>query len=117
MNTVFEQLLYTTVRIECKNNEGNITSIGTGFLLSRPIGENNYKLYLVSNKHVLMGTPNIAISFTYKENGKPKHGRKQEFNIQGVDQIVKGHPNPDVDIAVMAVSYKHLRAHETALCI
>ena len=101
MNTVFEQLLYTTVRIECKNNEGNITSIGTGFLLSRPIGENNYKLYLVSNKHVLMGTPNIAISFTYKENGKPKHGRKQEFNIQGVDQIVKGHPNPDVDIAVM----------------
>ena len=101
MNTVFEQLLYTTIRIECKNNEGNITSIGTGFLLSRPVGENNYKLYLVSNKHVLMGTPNIAISFTYKENGKPKHGRKQEFNIQGVDQVVKGHPNPDVDIAVM----------------
>ena len=101
MNTVFEQLLYTTIRIECKNNEGNITCIGTGFLLSRPVGENNYKLYLVSNKHVLMGTPNIAISFTYKENGKPKHGRKQEFNIQGVDQVVKGHPNPDVDIAVM----------------
>ena len=56
MNTVFEQLLYTTIRIECKNNEGNITSIGTGFLLSRPVGENNYKLYLVSNKHAVIIT-------------------------------------------------------------
>lgn len=39
---------------------------------------------------------------TIKQNmNNAKHGRKQEFNIQGVDQVVKGHPNPDVDIAVM----------------
>ena len=42
MNTVYEQLLYTTLRIECKNSEGRVTSIGTGFLLSRPVGENQY---------------------------------------------------------------------------
>lgn len=101
MNTVYEQLLYTTLRIECKNSEGRVTSIGTGFLLSRPVGENQYKLYLVSNKHVLIGTPNIAISFTCKENGEPKHGHKQELNLQGIDRIVKGHPNPNVDIAAM----------------
>lgn len=101
MDNVYEQLLYTTLRIECKNNEGNVTSIGTGFLLARPMGENRYKLYLISNKHVLMGTPNISISFIRQENGEPKHGYKQEFNIYGVDQIVKGHPNLDVDIAAM----------------
>lgn len=101
MDNVYEQLLYTTLRIECKNNEGNVTSIGTGFLLARPMGENRYKLYLISNKHVLMGTPNISISFIRQENGEPKHCYKQEFNIYGVDQIVKGHPNSDVDIAAM----------------
>ena len=61
MNTVYEQLLYTTLRIECKNSEGKVTSIGTGFLLSRPVGENQYKLYLISNKHVLIGTPNLSL--------------------------------------------------------
>lgn len=101
MANVYEQLLYTTLRIECKNNEGNVTGVGTGFLLSRPIGGDKYKLYLISNKHVLIGTPNIAISFTYKENGKPKHGQIKVFNIQEIDKIVKGHPNPDVDIAIM----------------
>ena len=101
MNTVYEQLLYTTLRIECKNSEGRVTSIGTGFLLSRPVGENQYKLYLISNKHVLIGIPNTAISFTCKENGEPKHGHKQELNLQGIDRIVKGHPNPNVDIAAM----------------
>ena len=101
MNTVYEQLLYTTLRIECKDNEGHVTSVGTGFLLSRPVGENQYKLYLISNKHVLMGTPNIAISFTCKEDGKPKHGKKMEFNLQDVDQAVKGHPNPDIDVAAV----------------
>lgn len=101
MSSVFEQLLYTTLRIECKDDAGNVISIGTGFLLARPVGENRYKLYLVSNKHVLIGPTNIAISFTCKENGKPKHDFKYVINIQNVDHIVKGHPNKDVDIAIM----------------
>jgi len=86
MNTLFEQLLYTTLRIECKDNDGNLTGIGTGFLLSRPVEENKYKVYLVSNKHVLMETPKILVSFICNENGEPQHQR---------------HPNPEVDIAVM----------------
>ena len=53
MSTLFEQLLYTTLRIECKDNDGNLTGIGTGFLLSRPVSGDKYKLYLVSNKHMI----------------------------------------------------------------
>lgn len=101
MNTLFEQLLYTTLRIECKDNDGNLTGIGTGFLLSRPVEENKYKVYLVSNKHVLMETPKILVSFICNENGVPQHQRVHKIEIQGVDQAVKGHPNPKVDIAVM----------------
>lgn len=47
MSTLFEQLLYTTLRIECKDNDGNLTGIGTGFLLSRSVSGDKYKLYLV----------------------------------------------------------------------
>ena len=117
MNTIYEQLLYTTLRIECKNSEGKVTSIGTGFLLSRPVGENQYKLYLISNKHVLIGTPNITISFTWKENGEPKHGHKQEFNLQGVDQIVKGHPNKNVDIAAMDCTGLFIAMEDKIYCL
>lgn len=43
MINIFEQLLYTTLKIECIDLLGNITSIGTGFLLSRPIDINSQK--------------------------------------------------------------------------
>lgn len=101
MSTLFEQLLYTTLRIECKDNDGNLTGIGTGFLMSRPVGENQHKLYLVSNKHILMGTPKILVSFICNENGEPQHKRVHKVEIQGVDQAVKGHPDPEVDIAAI----------------
>lgn len=101
MNTLFEQLLYTTLRIECKDNDGNLTGIGTGFLLSRPVSGDKYKLYLVSNKHILIGTPKILVSFICKENGEPQHQRVHKVEIQGVDQAVKGHPDPEVDIAAI----------------
>ena len=101
MSTLFEQLLYTTLRIECKDNDGNLTGIGTGFLLSRPVSGDKYKLYLVSNKHILIGTPKILVSFICKENGEPQHQRVHKVEIQGVDQAVKGHPDPEVDIAAI----------------
>ena len=62
LDNIFEQLMYTTLRIECIDSIGNIFSIGTGFLIQRPVGDNKYKLYLVSNKHVLCNTDSIAIS-------------------------------------------------------
>ena len=49
LDNIFEQLMYTTLRIECIDSIGNIFSIGTGFLIQRPVGDNKYKLYLVSN--------------------------------------------------------------------
>ena len=68
MNSVQEQLLFTTLRIECLDATNNICSIGTGFLLSRPVDDNNYKLYLVSNKHVLSAAESINLTFTIKNN-------------------------------------------------
>ena len=47
MSNIYEQLLYTTLRVECLDKNGNLFSIGTGFLLQRPVAENKIKMYLV----------------------------------------------------------------------
>lgn len=44
LDNIFEQLMYTTLRIECIDSIGNIFSIGTGFLIQRPVGDNKYKV-------------------------------------------------------------------------
>ena len=100
MNTVQEQLLFTTLRIECLDESNKVFSIGTGFLLSRHIGNNEYKIYLVSNKHVLSVAESINITFTISNNGEPDIGNTINFPIKHTKQHVVGHPNPKVDVAV-----------------
>ena len=107
MSTLFEQLLYTTLRIECKDNDGNLTGIGTGFLLSRPVSGDKYKLYLVSNKHILIGTPKILVSFICKENGEPQHQRVHKVEIQGVDIAAIECTGMLVDM-IDRIYYKHI---------
>lgn len=104
MINIFEQLLYTTLKIECIDLLGNITSIGTGFLLSRPIDINSQKIYLVTNKHVIEGQNNISISFTELENGEPKIGRIQKFNISELQQGIVYHPDKNIDIAILEIT-------------
>lgn len=101
MLTLQEQLLYTTLRIECFDSNKQLSSIGTGFLLSRPVGENTVKMYLVSNKHILMGVESIALTFTHMKDWEPEHGVNLRFSIDDIGLNVVGHPNPDVDVAVL----------------
>lgn len=100
MSTVQEQLLYTTLRIECINENDQIFSIGTGFLIKRPIEHNQFKIYLVSNKHVLCNAQSIAVTFTTQKNGLPNFGQSIRLPIKDTKQHIVGHPNPNVDIAV-----------------
>ena len=101
MLSIQEQLLYTTLRIECFDASKQLCSIGTGFLLSRPVGDNAVKMYLVSNKHVLLSAESIALTFTLMKNGEPEHGVNLRFPIENVKSNVVGHPNPNVDVAVL----------------
>lgn len=101
MNNLFEQLMYTTLRVECINSNNVCYSIGTGFILQRPISEDKYKLYLVSNKHVLVGADAIAISFTKANNGQPEIGNTIRIPIRNISSAIKEHPDKDVDIAII----------------
>lgn len=101
MENIQEQLLYTTLRIECFDNHNSLFSMGTGFLLQRPVGENQVKIYLVSNKHVLSVAESIRITFTANNNGQPDTGKTLSFPISNIKQNVVSHPNSRVDIAIL----------------
>jgi S1-C subfamily serine protease len=101
MSTVQEQLLYTTLRIECVNESGQVFSIGTGFLLKRPVGNDQYKIYLVSNKHVLCNAQSLAVTFSTQKNGLPNLGQTMRLPIKDIKQHIVGHSNPNVDIALL----------------
>lgn len=101
MANIYEQLLYTTLRIECLDENGKLFSIGTGFLLQRPVGGNQYKLYLVSNKHVLCGANSIAISFTKMKDNDADTGNIVRLPINEIKGSIVGHPDPNVDIAIL----------------
>ena len=101
MSNIYEQLLYTTLRIECFNENNSLFSIGTGFLLQRPVGNDIHKMYLVSNKHVLCEAESIAISFTKLKNNNPDTGNIIRFPINNIKENIVSHPDPDIDIAIL----------------
>lgn len=99
--TIQEQLLYTTLRVERLDTHGNILTIGTGFILSRPVDETQLKLYLVSNKHIILGADAIAFTFSNGNNGQPIPGKSTRITISEIKDKIIGHLNPDIDIAVL----------------
>lgn len=101
MINIPEHLMFSVLRIESLDNGGNVDSIGTGFLLSRPIGNRKYKIYLVSCKHILADTDNIRIVFTANKHGSPDIGKIQQFPITQIKNNVVSHPDPAVDVAVL----------------
>lgn len=101
MEKIYEQLLHTTVRIEALDMNNRLISIGTGFLLERPLGENKHKLYLVSNRHVLVGPYTIIIRFNRRKNDRPNYDDVLAFPITGIKNRVAEHQNKDIDIAVL----------------
>ena len=101
MDNIFEQLLFTTLRIECLDYLKNVIGIGTGFLIQRPIGEDACKIYLVSNKHVLCNANSITVSFTKQKNEKADLGNILKLTIENTKNSVIPHPNPEADVAII----------------
>ena len=95
-----EQLMHSTICIKMVEN-GNVVGLGTGFFVSIPVGKNEYKIALVSNKHVLLNKNDIILTFTTAKNGEPDFGKVIPIPIADIKGSVIGHPNPNVDVAVL----------------
>ncbi|WP_122422731.1 S1 family peptidase [Pseudomonas viridiflava] len=104
VNTLAEQLFFTTVRIDTVSVDAQQGS-GTGFFVrhNTPEGE---LLVIVTNKHVVHETNTGHLSFLKRVDNKPTlgDGFKLSFGPQEWPEMWFGHPDPDVDIAICPLS-------------
>jgi len=97
--SVFEELLFTTVRVEARLSDGS-HSVGTSFIFSYVKDEKNY-LFLVTNRHVVRNTVEGTLLFTAEKNGQPALGNVAAITLSEFEGRWVGHPRDDVDVAVM----------------
>src|SRR5215208_1677233 len=104
VETLAQQLLFSTIRItEDASPEGQ--SIGTGFVFayeSDPVLEGRAAFFVVTNKHVIEDAEEGSLVFIRNDgSGKPLIGQGVQVPILQFEDHWHGHPDHDVDIAVM----------------
>lgn len=104
----YDERLYQTVLIEASGPNG--AGVGTGFMFHYYASEENGGgdgIFLVTNKHVIEGATNGKFFFTRRDpvTGDPLVGQRYDVTIEGnFEQMWHGHPDPDVDIAIMPMN-------------
>ena len=107
VQTIAEQLFFTTVRVDTVATNGGAGS-GTAFLFLHKVGDQSYP-FVVTNKHVVMGMREGALSFLQRKDMLPSLGHGFRLAIQDWPQAWFGHPSADVDIAICP--FAPLEAH------
>jgi hypothetical protein len=100
VRTLTEQLLFITVRITTLTADGRSGS-GTGFLLSEDNPQGGASLLVVTNKHVVEGAETVTMHFLAGSGDTPDLGR--ERTLVATSRQFTGHPDPDIDIAMIGV--------------
>lgn len=100
----FEQLAFSTIRIECDLAKGGI-STGTGFFFRFAQVGDRFVPAIVTNKHVVAGSTRGRLFFTLATaDGKPDVGQTFLWNI---DEFEKGwipHPEADIDLCMFPIA-------------
>ena len=99
VDSIAEQLFFTTLRIDTLDAAGNAGS-GTGFFFSHKRGDQNYP-FIVTNKHVVQGMSAGRLTLLKRDGDKPLIGQGFSLDISDWSTAWYGHPDPNVDIAVM----------------
>lgn len=102
VNTIAENLLFTTVRIEAIHNNGNVMT-GTGFFFDYSTSDGVYS-FIVTNKHVVAGATSGLFTFTEANDGQPVLGKVYRLTVTDLEKWWFGHPDPAVDVAVVPLA-------------
>ena len=82
VETLAEQLLFSTTRIEADPN------VGTGFIVDHKWAEDKTGPFLVTNKHVVQGTKAGRLTFTISDNSsevqRPLMGKSTSVTVSEV---------------------------------
>ena len=99
-----EQLLYSTVRIECQSCDGQI-SVGTAFFFAFFHQKNKSVPVLVTNKHVIAGSSRGRFRLHCAgESGHPAIGANIDVELDNFSQRWIAHPDPQVDLCIMPIA-------------
>jgi hypothetical protein len=96
VTTAFEQLFFTTVRVETSGPNGQGTGTAFGFLFQR---DEKQWPFLVTNRHVITGAQAGKFFFTLSDGQKPLVGQRLDIDIDAFEG--RWHCHPTADIAVM----------------
>lgn len=98
-----EQLCYCTTRIECTS--ATQRSTGTGFFFAFNGSDGRTVPILVTNRHVFEGYTNSTFLMTRADSdGTPINGQNMTMNIEGLQDLVRYHPDPNVDLCAIPIA-------------
>lgn len=101
VETITEQLLFSTVRIETD------LGVGTGFILQAELNNGKMMTFLITNKHVIKGAKQINFFFTKSDSeispkNSPIIGKRCCCTLSETDWF--GHPDESIDLALTNLS-------------
>lgn len=98
------QLVHSTVRIECSNAQGAISS-GSGYIfLFCEEGDGKGVPCVVTNKHVVAGANRGVFHLTLRKNdGTPDLGKHDAVVLENLDRHCVPHPEALIDIVAIPI--------------
>jgi Trypsin-like peptidase domain len=106
-----EQLLHSTIRIECRDAKGSVSS-GTGFNFSFEI-DGIFVPVIVTNRHVFQNAVQSDFHYTMADSDGRSTGIHQGFSVSEFGKAWIGHPDLTVDLAILPTQplFEHLSKH------
>lgn len=103
--SIADQLVHTTVRIECLDAGGQASS-GTGFFVNFcQEGDGRHVPVLITNKHVIKDAQRGVFHFnTAGDNGDPAYGQHVSVPITDFEKGWIPHPESDIDLAAFPLA-------------
>jgi len=99
-----EQLMHTTVRLECALTDER-QSTGTGFFFSFQLEGDQTIPLIVTNKHVIDKSKTGTFVLTKRApDGSPVMGSYETVRLDNFEQLWIKHPDPQVDLAVFPIA-------------
>lgn len=116
-----EQLVHSTVRIECQTPHG--TSSGSGYFFGFLASEESNVPCIVTNKHVVKGaTQGKFFLSKKKDDGTLDLGEHFPIVFNNFESMWIGHPDPNIDLAIFPLgplfqqtSQQGIKLHYTLL--
>ncbi|MCG8561917.1 MAG: serine protease [Hyphomicrobiales bacterium] len=104
MSNASDQLIHTTVRIECCKADGTQIA-GTGFVFNFCQRDEGSVPAIVTNRHVVEGAETGVFHMTLRgDDGGPRLGEYVEVPLEGIKTAWIGHPSTAIDLAAIPLA-------------